>query len=420
MGKRRNWKKLLEIAFEKWGATPLQEIQEKIVGQDTFTYKCHCGKLRTKSVKMIANDTKNLYSNALCHDCAKKMGAKKMIKSRLSNPEGIKKANEKRKNTIMERHGGYKEMHHKAREKNLDIEQICEYCNVAFCSTIIKKFCTEYCTNMYRKNIWRDRCRNGDIIAVFSQHRSAMVSRNGKKGISKEKTISLDELKKIHESQNGCCSNCGNNYIIRCILDEYNPRIMSPDRVDNTKGYVSKNVRWTCLFCNNAQNIFEGKLWSNIIDILLGKTDYLNLSKEEFQTGSSKYKPWSVAGKERRSNTGDSNIIDRQWFYNRFNEIEKRQRGGKCEITGIPLFVGEAFYHPLIPSIDRCRNNEQHTKDNCGIVVGFINRGRNKMKKEDFIRFIDEWFPNISKNIRVKYPPNYFEKCIHYSNKLNN
>ena len=39
------------------------------------------------------------------------------------------------------------------------------------------------------------------------------------------------------------------------------------------------------------------------------------------------------------------------------------------------------------------------------------------MKKEDFIRFIDEWFPNISKNISVTYPPNYFKECIHYREK---
>ena len=369
--RRKDWKKLLLIAFEKWQSTPLKEIPVDIKRDDKFPYECKCGKSHTKSVRMICNDTKYLISNALCHDCAKRMGINKAVKNKMSNPEGIKKGNEKRKNTIMQRYpdGGYKEMHRKSREKNLDIEQICQYCHSPFRSIEITKFCKGYCKNMNFSNRWGDRCKNGDIKAVFSQRHSEMVNRNGKRDITEENTISLDELYKIHEAQNGCCSDCGNEYIIKCLLDEYNPRMMSPDRIDNTKGYVTKNVKWTCLFCNNAQNIFEGKLWSKIINILLGKANHICLEEEEFQTDSSKYKPWGVSVKDN-----GPNLIDRQWFYNRFNEMEKNQKGGRCEITGLPLFVGKASYHPLLPSIDRCINSEQHTKDNCGFVASFINR----------------------------------------------
>ena len=410
--KRKNWKQLLQNALGKWDATPLKEIPEDIKRNDKFPYKCKCGKSHSKSVRMICNDTKHLISNALCRDCAKKIGIKKSVESRMSNPEGIKKGNEKRRKTIMENFGGYKEMHHKAREKNLSLEQICKYCQTSFCSTEITKFCKKYCKNMYFTRRWKERCSSGDITAVLSERHSEMVNRNGKRGIAVENTISLNELYKIHEAQNGCCKSCGNEYIIACLLDEYNPRIMSPDRIDNTKGYISKNVQWTCLFCNNAQSDFEGLIWSNIIDILLGKTEKLDLTQEEFQTDCSKYKPWCVSVKD-----DCPNLIDRQWFYNRFNEMEKNQKGGRCEITDLPLFVGKTNYHPLLPSIDRCRNGEQHTKDNCGIVASFINRGRNKMKKENFKKFIDEWFPNKSKNISVIFPPNYFEKCIHYRDK---
>jgi hypothetical protein len=74
---------------------------------------------------------------------------------------------------------------------------------------------------------------------------------------------------------------------------------------------------------------------------------------------------------------------------------------GKCEITGIDLFIGELTLHPYAPSIDRINSEFGYTDDNIRVVCMIYNFCKNEFSEEQVKDFIFKAY----KNINGKYFP---------------
>lgn len=75
--------------------------------------------------------------------------------------------------------------------------------------------------------------------------------------------LSLDELKRIWEAQNGTCPLTDWKLILPIVTQHgdwengRNSRNASLDRIDSSKGYVIGNVRYIALIANYARNNFS-------------------------------------------------------------------------------------------------------------------------------------------------------------------
>jgi len=197
---------------------------------------------------------------------------------------------------------------------------------------------------------------------------------------------------------------------------ENNYNTASLDRIDNdNKHHTIDNVNITCIMCNFLRNATHYNHWNVINNILLGKSDTLDLSNINMQN--------KFSSKRR---TIDSNW--REWIN------ENNYKDLICPISGFPIIFSEIKWYPLLPSWDRIINNDKqlnkmgHEKENVKLTSLFVNRGRNSINHlEDFIRIFNEKFPNRCMDIKVIYPKDYeyieisncFLKKSYYDELLN-
>ena len=214
----------------------------------------------------------------------------------------------------------------------------------------------------------------------------------------KEITDSQLLLEKFN-NQNGKCFWC------RCKLEcpkseetSYggNFNIPSLDRIDNdNKLHTIENTNITCLMCNIMRGGTDYEKFEIIIGILKGETDTLDLTNHSFINKLT----------EKRF------TINYKRVKNRINPDNTRLLF--CPISNFPIYLGSAKFHPLLPSWDRIINDDQngnkmgHDDENIQMVCAFINRGRNNINCEDFIRIFNEKFPNRCKKINIIYPDGY-------------
>ena len=67
--------------------------------------------------------------------------------------------------------------------------------------------------------------------------------------------LTLEYLKGVWDYQNGYCAISGLK--MEMDITRESPSKASLDRIDSSKGYVSGNVQWVCLFVNYAKSDFE-------------------------------------------------------------------------------------------------------------------------------------------------------------------
>jgi hypothetical protein len=179
-------------------------------------------------------------------------------------------------------------------------------------------------------------------------------------------------------------------------IDNYNQP--SIDRIDNdNKDHSISNINITCWMCNIMRGQTDIYLWKVIIDILLGKSDTIDLSQMNYIGSLWEKRFMSISPHTLKTRITIDNI-----------------RSLICPISYFPIFLGKENRHPLLPSFDRITNNDidgkklEHTDDNINMVCSFINFGRNNINQlEDFKDIFNKKFPNRTKNIKCIYPDNY-------------
>ena len=133
-------------------------------------------------------------------------------------------------------------------------------------------FCSRSCVgktnikNFGEKRFHLDDCnkikRYGDQYTMFKYHYRTIVSRCRSKGI--ELDITIDDLKRQWELQNGICQFTG----INLVLSSYSKINKDPiynaslDRIDSSKGYIKGNIRWVSRAINWMKNSMnDDQVW---------------------------------------------------------------------------------------------------------------------------------------------------------------
>ena len=117
-----------------------------------------------------------------------------------------------------------------------------------------------------KENIKHVKSICGNLKDQYSDFRETFrrIKRRGKKI-----NITLDDLKLLWESQNGCCAILGHKIQLPTYKRiKFNSNYMgSLDRIDNTQGYVKGNIRWICLSLNYAKNKSDDKILFEFINL---------------------------------------------------------------------------------------------------------------------------------------------------------
>lgn len=206
-------------------------------------------------------------------------------------------------------------------------------------------------------------------------------------------------LEKFHNQDEKC-------FWCDCVLEcpkledtsyERNYNIPSLDRIDNDdKLHTIDNVNITCHMCNIMRGNLDIDSFNEIIQILKGKNDILDLTNHNSINKFSD-KRFTIPNPRVREKINPDNL-----------------KSLLCPISNFPIYLGSDKFHPYLPSWDRITNNDEngnkleHNDENIQMVCAFINRGRNNINTiDDFITIFDEKFPNRCKDIQVIYPKDY-------------
>jgi len=255
---------------------------------------------------------------------------------------------------------------------------------------------------MYKKEWIRKLCYNGR-------------KRDLEKNKNKKSDITEQYIKLLLEQQNSICGFCNND------LNLNNPPSLPGARGEEIKldnpsldekkiglGHNIGNVHITCLFCNLARNKNEYENFSNLIKVLLGEENKIDLSKDNYYKEKNHHNIDLMLKFKEKDET-----ITQYTFEFLIQKLKKVNY--KCEITGLPFFFGKD-YHYLMPSFDRIDNSKPHTEDNIQLVCSFVNRGKNKHTNDELLDIINK-IKKIEdiEEIEITYPEKYFEDCIIYN-----
>ena len=376
MVKKLDWDTKLKSSLKRDNASCNFDFKN-LSRDDKIKFVCNCGNEHTAEVRRICDTT-----GAFCGTCTHKRSREKIEKTNMekfgtkcnlqkTSPE----SEQKRKDKLKKNH-----------EEENKKDKICQKCNNTFHSTSPKSTICRPCqtsNNVNKRKENKSKC----IIEAVRQLKV------------KYPEITNPQLlvDKFH-SQNGSCHWC--NCILVCpkvngnYQDNYNQP--SLDRINNEDNHNVDNVNITCHMCNIMRGETDYKIFSDIINILRGDKNTLDLSNHEFINKLT----------DKRFTIG----------YNRVKEIItcENLRELSCPITNFPIFLGKNNHYPLLPSWDRKTNNDEygnkmdHNDENIQMVCAFMNMARNKINKiEDFINIFNEKFPNRIKDIKVIYPEDY-------------
>ena len=316
MVKKLDWDKKLISSLERDNATcNINLINLKRTDKITFT--CNCGNGHTADVRRICDTT-----GAFCETCTHK------------------KSNEKREKTNLEKYGNkylLKNISMESEKKRVDKlkknfkeeekkDKVCKQCNSVFHTTSPKSVICRKCIQVNSRNKRKDK-KSKCIIEAIKQLKVKYP----------EITNSQLLVDKFH-SQNGICHWC--NCKLECpkvngtYQDNYNKP--SLDRIDNlNKKHTIDNINITCHMCNIMRGETEYDMFTDIIKILRGETNILDLTGHGFI----------------------NKLTDKRFTinYNRVKQIIRPDnlRNLSCPITNFPIYLGNNNHYPLLPSWDR-------------------------------------------------------------------
>ena len=161
-------------------------------------------------------------------------------------------------------------------------------------------------------------------------------------GTKYSEIINKDILIDKFHLQNGCCHWCGCELTCPKVDGSYQDNYNQPslDRINNNDNHNIDNVNITCHMCNIMRGETLYEKFNDIIKILKGENDTLDLTNQEFI----------------------NKLTDKRFtiYYKRVKKIIKPEnlRELFCPITNFPLFLGKNNHYPLLPSWDRKINND--------------------------------------------------------------
>ena len=385
--KKLDWDNKLKESLKRDNAT-CNILYSNLSSDYKITFVCNCGSEHTSDVRRICETT-----GAFCKGCTDKLSSEKREKTNLEK-YGTKYP---LKNISAESEQKRKDKRKKNDDEEKKKDKICQQCNSIFHTTSPKSKTCRPCQQINNVNKRKDK-KSKSIIEAVRQ-----LGTNYKEIINKDKLID-----KFNE-QIGCCHWC--NCELECpkvngtYQDNYNQP--SLDRIDNSnKKHTIDNINITCVMCNIMRGETEYDIFTDIIKILKGETNILDLTEHGFI----------------------NKLSDKRFTIKRVKEkiIPDNLRELFCPITNFPIYLGKNNHYPLLPSWDRKVNNDEngnkldHNDENIQMVCAFMNMGRNKINRiEDFIDIFNNKFPNRIKDIKVIYPEDYeyIEKGSCFVNK---
>lgn len=218
--------------------------------------------------------------------------------------------------------------------------------------------------------------------------------------------IDLDYLKGIWESQLGKCPFSGCDLILPKNMSvgwdvERNWKRASIDRIDNSKGYIKGNIRFTSFmaniakstltdlelieFCKKVNDYNENK--NSIVDNVYYDFGINILGKNRDKYSNFRYFMKVVKNKNRSDHYVDGEM-NLEYLYNLW-----KSQNGVCPISGFSLILphsacgwkcGKSWERA---SLDRIDNSKGYIKGNVRFVSHMANIARNNMSDNDLIEF---------------------------------
>ena len=373
-----DWNNKLKKAFQRDNAIYNEEYNFK-KREDKVTFICSCGISHTSDIRRICQTT-----GAFCISCTKKRSNNKREQT------SIKKFGVKCNLQIISNESKQKAKLNKIKALNQEYikEKKCIDCNNIFNTKSLNSIRCKICKSKYhyyKRKEKKSKCIYESIKQLKSKYSEIPDSK-----------LLITKF----EQQNKKCFWC--NCPFECpklnnIEYEYNFNIPTLDRIDNSnKLHTIDNINISCRMCNIMRGSCSIESFEEILNILKGKRNIIDLSNKEYINRLSD-KRFSINYKDLKSLINPTTI--KELF---------------CPISNFPMFLSSEYQFPLLPSGDRITNNNingdklDHNIENIQLVCAFINRAKNNINNNDnFITIFNNKFPNRCKNIKVIYPNNY-------------
>ena len=278
------------------------------------------------------------------------------------------------------------------------------------------RHCSNYCKQKNHKETRNIKVHSSQED-IFNEIAMGLCSRD-KKTYNSEVVITGENIKDKLDIQENKCLYCNVELIITIGNEtRYNPCKLSPDRINNTIGYINENVNICCELCNLMRNTMSLDLFIDLVKALQSNEEYvIDLNKYGFTTrkqqiGSAPWRPiyYDEDNKDKIYTHDDCKQIYIQLV---------KDCHSKCSITGMDAgyfnaldndsYSGSHFWL----SIDRIDNDKSHIDEgNLQLVMGFINRARNSLTMDEFY---EEWNKRNfkTKNIKLIFPDDHHENFI--------
>lgn len=226
------------------------------------------------------------------------------------------------------------------------------------------------------------------------------------------KEISCEEIKQKYNSSDGKCYYCGINLVYNEKNNKNDAVVL--DRIDNAnKSHDFSNVLPCCHLCNNMRSNLKIEIFENIIQVLNGESNILDLSTYATQIERS-----DASNSSRNYN--DSYPIDerKNIFLKKYEKQNKR-----CALSQLPFVIISssrselAFSNPSVDRIDSTKNGVKlkHTKENTHLVWNLFNRAKNDYSMSEFTEIMNSRFEKWSNgyaDVEIIYPDNHYKNWL--------
>ena len=278
------------------------------------------------------------------------------------------------------------------------------------------RYCSNYCKQKNGKETRNIKVHSSqeDIINEIVLR----IRGRDKKKYNSEFVITSQNIKEKLNIQENRCLYCN----VKIIIDigngiRYNPCRLSPDRINNTIGYINENVNICCELCNLMRNTMSLDLFIDLVKALQSNEEYvIDLNKHGFTTRKQQIgsAPWRPIYYDK---VNKDNIYTHDKCKQIYIQLVKNCHS-KCSITGMDAGYFNALDNDshggshFWLSIDRFDNDKSHIDEgNLQLVMGFINRARNTLTMDEFYEELNKRnFKN--KNIKLIFPDDHHENFI--------
>ena len=167
----------------------------------------------------------------------------------------------------------------KIKNQLLDNEHsiVCGDCNKLFSTEDLKDSNVEttlwdsdkfYCSSCFKeKEVLKELCNKygSELIEVIRNKLNKV--RNNSKSINREFSITVLDVMKLYDKQDGKCAVSGIPMTLYSKLGAYSTGV-SIDRIDSSKGYVKDNIQLVCIIVNTMKTAMSTDEFLNICKVI--------------------------------------------------------------------------------------------------------------------------------------------------------